>query len=90
MGTHGLGRFLRENHGWAGLKLDNPWADFFRPGPAQPIRTPGTEEGEEERQKKDKEKSLTKVDIEVSWCIAGLKTDQLNAFRVNSKRDTLE
>ena len=49
-------------------------------------------EEEEERlnKKKDKEKSRVEVDIEVSWWIADLKTDQLNAFRVNSKRDTLE
>ena len=47
-------------------------------------------EDEERLKKKDKEKSRTEVHIEVSWWIADLKTDQLNAFRVNSKRDTLE
>ena len=49
-----------------------------------------TEDEERLKKKKDKEKSRTEVDIEVSWWIADLKTDQLNAFRVNSKRDTLE
>ena len=48
------------------------------------------EKGQKKKKKKDKEKSRTKVDIEVSWWIADLRTDQLNAFRVNSKRDTLE
>ena len=33
MGAHGLGRFFRKNHGWAGLKFDSPWADFYRPSP---------------------------------------------------------
>ena len=48
------------------------------------------EEKQKEKKKKDKEKSRTEVDIEVRWWIADQKTDQLNAFRVNSKRDTLE
>ena len=43
-----------------------------------------------ERNNKDKEKSRIEVNIEMSWSIADLKTDHLNAFRVNSKRDTLE
>ena len=54
----------------------------------------GAEEKEEgdgrQKKKKDKNKSRTEVDIEVSWWIADLKTDQFNAFRVNSKQDTLE
>ena len=37
-------------------------------------------EDEERLKKKDKDKSRTGVDIEVSWWIADLKTDQLNAF----------
>ena len=44
----------------------------------------------EKKKKKNKEESRTEVDIEVSWWIADLKTDQLNAFQINSKRDTLE
>ena len=40
-----------------------------------------------EKKKKDKEESRTEVDIEVSWWIADLKTDQLSAFRVNSKTE---
>ena len=52
---------------------------------------PEKKEGDErQKQKKDKEKSCTEVDMEVSWWIADLKTDQLNAFRVSSKPDTLE
>ena len=43
-----------------------------------------------EKKNKKKEKNRTEVNIEVSWWIADLKTDQLNAFRVNSKRDTPE
>ena len=49
-----------------------------------------TEDEERQKKKKDKEKSRTKVDIEVNWWIADLRIDQLNRFRVNSKRDTLE
>ena len=45
---------------------------------------------EDDGRQKNKEKSRTEVDIEVSRWIADLKTDQLNAFRVNSERDTLE
>ena len=48
------------------------------------------EEGQKEKKKNDKKKSRTEVDIELSWWIADLRTDQLSAFRVNSKRDTLE
>ena len=33
------------------------------------------------------EKSRTEVDIEVSWWIADLKTEQLSAFRINSKTE---
>ena len=43
-----------------------------------------TEEEEEQGEES------AEVDVEVSWRIADLKTDQLNVFRVNSKRDTLE
>ena len=43
-----------------------------------------------QKKKKDKEKIRTEVSTEVSWWIADLKIDQLNAFRVNSNRDTLE
>ena len=56
-------------------------------------RSEKRDEGIEEeggQKKKDKEKGRTEVSIEVSWWIADLKTDKLNAFRVNSKRDTLE
>ena len=49
-----------------------------------------TEDEERLKKKKDKKKSRTEVNIEVSWWIADLRTDQLDAFRVNSKRDTLE
>ena len=49
-----------------------------------------SQETKGEKKKQDKEESRTEVDIEASWCIADLKTDQLNAFRVNSKRHTLE
>ena len=50
-------------------------------------RDGGIEEEGGEKKKKDKDKSRTEVDIEVSWWIADLKTDQLNAFRVNSKAE---
>ena len=50
----------------------------------------GTEEEERLKKKKDKKKSRTEVNIEVSWWIADLRTDQLDTFRVNSKRDILE
>ena len=50
-------------------------------------RDGGIEGDEGQKKKKDKEKSHTEVDIEVSWWIADLKTDQLNAFRVNSKTE---
>ena len=43
-------------------------------------RDGGIEEDGRQKKKKDKEKSHTEVDIEVSWWIADLKTDQLNAF----------
>ena len=50
-----------------------------------------SEEGDGgQKKKKDEEESLTEVDIEVSWWIDDLRADQLNAFRVNSKRDTLK
>ena len=47
----------------------------------------GTEKEERQKKEKDKDKSRTEVGIEVSWWIADLKTDQLNAFRVNSKTE---
>ena len=46
-----------------------------------------SQETKREKKQKDKEKSRTEVNIEVSWWIADLKTDQLNAFRVNSKTE---
>ena len=46
-----------------------------------------SQETKREKKNKDNEKSRTEVNIEVSWWIADLKTDQLNAFRVNSNTE---
>ena len=48
------------------------------------------EEGDERREEEQGQGEESYRSQHRSWWVAGLKTDHLNAFRVNSKRDTLE
>ena len=65
-------------------------SDDRNSGPGLRIYPWNTFRKKNQRKKKENKKSRTEVDTEVSWWIADLRTDQLNAFRANSKRDTLE